>query len=79
MRVKLLVLLIIIVLYGFIYNVMGPLHFNGLRVVIDGYYFSMNTVSMTGYGDITPKTPIAKVMVMTQQLVTIMLVTSMLT
>ena len=45
---------------------MGPQHFNGLEYerigerLINRLYFVMTTVSTVGYGDISPKTPFAK-------------------
>lgn len=45
---------------------MGPQHFNGLEYerigerLINRLYFVMTTVSTVGYGDISPKTPFAR-------------------
>lgn len=42
-------------------------HF-GFESVLDAYYFSTVTASSVGYGDVLPKTPKAKVLVMTHVL-----------
>ena len=41
--------------------------FDDFKTPIDPYYFSMTTMSTVGYGDFSPKSQRAKIMVMTQQ------------
>lgn len=58
--------LVIILIYGYMYSTMGPDDFD-FKTPIDPYYFSMTTMSTVGYGDFSPKSQRAKIMVMTQQ------------
>jgi voltage-gated potassium channel len=74
----LIAVIIIFFIYGCIYSVLGENHLNNYVSVIDGFYFSMTTLSTTGYGDITPKTAIAKIIIMTQQFLTIMIMSILL-
>lgn len=56
--------------FGFIYMLLDyvrPGSF-GFQSVIDPYYFSSTTMSTAGYGDFSPKTNVAKILVMVQQL-----------
>ncbi len=46
---------------------MNPTDF-GFKDKIDPYYFSFTTFSTVGYGDYSPKTRRAKMLVMSQQL-----------
>tara|TARA_R100000951_G_C2599793_1_gene167810 strand:+ start:73 stop:264 length:192 start_codon:yes stop_codon:yes gene_type:complete len=39
----------------------------GFKTALDPYYFSFTTMSSVGYGDFSPKTERAKMLVMTQQ------------
>ena len=57
---------------------LGPEHFNGIdddepfvMIPLNRLYFVMTTLSTVGYGDISPKSPIAK-------LISILIMTSML-
>jgi len=59
-------LLIITLLYGLIYSSIPPEEF-GFKSAIDPLYFSFTTMSTVGYGDISPKTDRAKLIVMSQQ------------
>ena len=59
-------LIIISALFGIIYSSLEPGHFQ-FKSVLDPFYFSFTTMSSVGYGDITPKTNLAKVLVMCQQ------------
>ena len=45
---------------------MDPEEF-GFKSALDPYYFSFTTMSSVGYGDFSPKTERAKMLVMTQQ------------
>ena len=63
---KFRVIITVALLYGFLYSMMDPKEF-GFRSAIDPYYFSFTTMSSVGYGDLSPKTDRAKVLVMTQQ------------
>ena len=56
----------IVVMYGLLYSMMNPEDF-GFKNLIDPYYFSFTTLSSVGYGDFSPKTDLAKVIVMSQQ------------
>jgi len=61
-------ILVITTMYGLLYSQMKPGSF-GFKSPIDPFYFSFSTMSTVGYGDISPKTDAAKLMVMTQQMV----------
>ena len=39
----------------------------GFKTVLDPFYFSFTTMSTVGYGDYSPKTDMAKILVMIQQ------------
>jgi hypothetical protein len=58
--------IVITILYGMLYAMMKPEEF-GFTSNIDPYYFSFTTMSSVGYGDFSPKTTRAKVVVMSQQ------------
>ena len=62
---KFRVIITVALLYGFLYSMMDPEEF-GFRSAIDPYYFSFTTMSSVGYGDLSPKTDRAKMLVMTQ-------------
>lgn len=53
-------------MYGLIYATMKPSEF-GFTSLIDPFYFSFTTMSSVGYGDFSPKTNRAKLVVMSQQ------------
>ena len=53
-------------IYGFLYSLFPQTSF-GFEKTVDPYYFSLTTMSSVGYGDFTPKTTKAKLVVMTQQ------------
>jgi len=66
--------LIIIAVYGIVYTILGYMgHLNGFNSFIDGLYFSMTTITTVGFGDVLPKTTLAKIVVMTQQALTILI------
>ena len=63
--------LLVALVYGILYSMMRREDF-GFKGPLDPFYFSFTTMSSVGYGDFSPKTNRAKVLVMTQQaLVTI--------
>ena len=62
--------LLIALVYGTLYSMMLPDEF-GFKRPIDPFYFSFTTMASVGYGDFSPKTDRAKVIVMSQQLVLI--------
>ena len=68
MNTAVLNILIITLVYGILYRQMRPGSF-GFQSPLDPFYFAFTTMSSVGYGDITPKTDAAKLMVMTQQMV----------
>lgn len=59
-------IIIISLLFGIIYSSLEPGHFD-FKSMLDPFYFSFTTMSTVGYGDYTPKTNLAKVLVMCQQ------------
>ena len=58
--------IVITLMYGLLYAMMKPVEF-GFTSLIDPFYFSFTTMSSVGYGDFSPKTNRAKVVVMSQQ------------
>ena len=71
---KLLFYVIIATIYAFIYYLYRD-ELNGLSKrssFLDCWYFSFTTFSTVGYGDISPKTNIMKVIVLTQQMILLM-------
>ena len=65
--IKLLPILMITLVYGLIYSSIhraDPGAFGFEDGVIDPFYFSFTTMSSVGYGDYSPKTRIAKALVM---------------
>jgi hypothetical protein len=68
--IKLLPILMITLVYGLIYasiHRMNPNAFGFKDGLVDPFYFSFTTMSSVGYGDYSPQTRIAKVLVMSQQ------------
>jgi len=59
--------LAITLVYGFIYSGMKE-DFGFTDDPLDPYYFSLTTMSTVGYGDFSPKTRRAKLLVMSHQL-----------
>lgn len=59
-------IMIIIFAYGIAYGMMSERDF-GFKDWIDPLYFSFTTMTTVGYGDFTPKTRRAKMLVMSQQ------------
>jgi len=57
--------IVITVLYGLIYAMMNPIEF-GFKSLIDPFTF-FTTMASVGYGDFSPKSTRAKMVVMTQQ------------
>jgi hypothetical protein len=58
--------LAITLIYGTLYSMMRKDEF-GFKGVLDPFYFSFTTMSTVGYGDFSPKTNRAKMVVMSQQ------------
>jgi hypothetical protein len=58
--------IVVTLLYGMLYAMMKPEEF-WFTSLIDPFYFSFTTMSSVGYGDFSPKTNRAKVVVMSQQ------------
>jgi voltage-gated potassium channel len=74
MLMKLLPILVVTLLYGLIYAAIhraDPTAFGFENGVIDPFYFSFTTMSSVGYGDYSPKTNTAKIVVMSQQFILI--------
>tara|TARA_B110000305_G_C19236161_1_gene537600 strand:- start:302 stop:619 length:318 start_codon:yes stop_codon:yes gene_type:complete len=53
-------------LFYFLLDKMNPKMF-GFKTMLDPFYFSFTTMSSVGYGDFSPKTDMAKMLVMVQQ------------
>jgi|TARA_B110000240_G_scaffold189756_1_gene230125 voltage-gated potassium channel len=53
-------------LFYFLLDKMNPKTF-GFKTMLDPFYFSFTTMSSVGYGDFTPRTDMAKLVVMVQQ------------
>jgi hypothetical protein len=60
--------ILVTIFYGLLYSMMQPAEF-GFTKMIDPYYFSFTTMSTVGYGDFSPKSNRAKLLVMSQQVV----------
>lgn len=64
--------------YSFIYNFIDQKEFIGMSKPIDPYYFSMTTLATVGYGDIVPASTKAKMLVMSQQFFSIIIMSCLL-
>ena len=53
-------------LFYFLIDKMNPKSF-GFKTMLDPFYFSFTTMSTVGYGDFSPKTDMAKMLVMVHQ------------
>lgn len=53
-------------LFYFLLDKMNPKTF-GFKTMLDPFYFSFTTMSTVGYGDFSPRTDMAKMVVMVQQ------------
>ncbi len=65
----LITVFIITLMFGVLYMLLdktNPKNF-GFMTMLDPFYFSFTTMSSVGYGDYTPKTDMAKIVVMLQQ------------
>ena len=72
--VYLLSVIITVFVFATIYFILGKKNFNGIadnNNFTDYIYFSFITTSSIGYGDITPKTKIAKFFVVLQAITTL--------
>jgi uncharacterized membrane protein len=60
------------------YYCLGNDHFNGVeeKIFFDYVYFSATVQATIGFGDITPRTRMAKFLVMIQQLVVVFITAS---
>ena len=70
--------LLIALVYGTVYSTMLPDEF-GFKRPIDPFYFSFTTMASVGYGDFSPKTDRAKMVVMSQQAIIIVGVATIIT
>lgn len=66
MTTQIVPILLITLMYGVLYSKLPREEF-GFKTALDPFYFSFTTMSTVGYGDISPKTDRAKMLVMTQQ------------
>jgi len=55
--------------FGILYSLLDRMSSKnfGFKSLLDPFYFSFTTMSSAGYGDYTPKTDMAKMLVMVQQ------------
>lgn len=70
MKNRVIDILLITLFYGIIYSLFNPADF-GFKTSLDPFYYATTTASSVGYGDFTPKTDFAKLVVMSQQLLII--------
>jgi voltage-gated potassium channel len=63
----------ITLMYGLVYSILHRLNPKAFEFkgIIDPFYFSFTTMSTVGYGDYSPKTNMAKLLVMSQQAILI--------
>ena len=69
---KVLYFALLSVIFAIIYALLGHEQFNGMDEssnFFDYWYFSFTTFSTVGYGDISPKSGVAKAVVVTQQVI----------
>lgn len=59
-------ILLVTLIYGIIYAMEPEMY--GFKSPLDPFYFSFTTMSSVGYGDFSPKTDLAKLIVMSQQI-----------
>ena len=69
--------IVITLMYGLLYAMLKPVEF-GFTSLIDPFYFSFTTMSSVGYGEFTPKTTRAKLLVMSQQALILIEVASLI-
>lgn len=73
---EIIILILVTIFYGVVYSLKPDMY--GFKSPLDPFYFSFTTMSSVGYGDFSPKTDLAKMIVMSQQLLIIVGVMKML-
>jgi voltage-gated potassium channel len=64
--------LIMVIIFSLIYYFIDDNNFNNMGpTYLDNLYFSFITFASIGYGDITPNTPLAKILVIIQSMLLI--------
>lgn len=59
------------ILYGFVYNYLGIDDFEKFDKGFDGFFLSSTIMATTGFGGIVPKTKRVKMIIMSQEIITI--------
>jgi hypothetical protein len=77
---RLPVVFLITFVFGILYSLLDRMSNKsfGFNSILDPFYFSFTTMSTVGYGDYSPKTDMAKMLVMVQQSILIGEVISLL-
>jgi voltage-gated potassium channel len=71
---------VILIVYTFIYQSFDMSNFNGKSCdIVDSLYFSSTIMSTVGFGDMTPATKTLKLIVISQQIITTILIGMLIT
>jgi hypothetical protein len=73
MKQLLTIIILFIIIFGLIYHILNKNHFANYNSVVDGFYVSMGVLSTCGYGEVLPTSLLAKLVIMIQQFITILI------